>query len=281
METGEKSNMNRPRIVLALGSGGARGFAHIGVLQVLEEIGIPIDGIAGASMGSIVGSFYASGMELRYIESLAIHMKRRHWLDFTYPKMGFLTGTKITEMLHLLTKGKTFEQLDIPLSVVATDLLNGERVVFRSGPVYQAVRASISIPGIFVPYYLDGRLLIDGGVIDRVPIHVARDMGADLVIGVDVGLYDQLPPVKSIFDVILQTIDIMEREIVRVRSQDADLLIRPKVSHISSTAFTNVEECIELGRQAMQEQADNLLEMVRRFEGSEQLDDRSQAETEN
>jgi NTE family protein len=265
----------RPKIVLALGSGGARGFAHIGVLQVLEEMGIPLYGIAGASIGSVVGSFYASGMELRYIESLAVHMKRRLWLDFTYPKMGFVAGTKITEMIRLLTQDKQFEDLNMPLAVVATDILNGERVVFRSGPVYLAVRASLSIPGIFVPVNIDGRLLIDGGVIDRVPIPVAREMGADIVIGVDVGLYDSLPPVKSIFDVILQSIDIMEREIMKIRSQEADLLIRPKVGHISSTAFTDVEECIELGRQAMREQADQLLELIRQFEGSEQSDDES------
>ncbi|UOF89217.1 patatin-like phospholipase family protein [Fodinisporobacter ferrooxydans] len=258
--------MKQPKIVLALGSGGARGYAHIGVLQVLEELGVPIYGIAGASMGSVVGAFYASGMGLRYIESLALHMKRRHLLDFTMPKMGFVTGGKVTEMLHLLTKGLNFEDLVVKLAVVATDLENGERVVFQSGPVYQAVRASISIPGIFVPARIDGRLFIDGGVIDRVPIRVARDMGADIVVGVDVGLYDQLPPVKSIFDVILQSIDIMEREIIKMRSQEADFLIRPNVGHISSTAFTDVEECIELGRQAMRDQADALLECIRQAE---------------
>jgi len=248
--------VRQPRIGLALGSGGARGFAHIGVLQALEEMGIRVDYVAGSSMGALVGSYYCSGMDTRYMETLAVHLKRKHWIDFTVPKMGFVNGVRIMDMVRFLTKGRNIEELEIPLAIVATDVERGERVVFREGPVYQAVRASISIPGIFTPHRYDGRLLVDGGVIDRVPINVTREMGADIVIGVDVGVFDREVQVKSIFDVIFQSIEIMERELLRSRMLNADVMIRPDVGHISSTAFTQVDECIERGRDAARQVAD-------------------------
>ncbi|KEO81936.1 patatin-like phospholipase family protein [Tumebacillus flagellatus] len=248
--------MRKPRIGLALGAGGARGFAHVGVLQVLEKMGIEIASIAGSSMGSMVGAFYCNGMDTKYLEQLAVNLKRRHWIDFTVPKMGFVNGTRIMEMVRFLTKGQNIEDLRVPLAIVATDVERGERVVFREGPIDQAVRASISIPGIFIPHRYQGRLLIDGGVIDRVPIHVAREMGADIVIAVDVGLFDRETQVKSIFDVIFQSIEIMEREILRSRMLDADLVIRPDVGHISSTAFTQIDEAVRLGREATERVAE-------------------------
>jgi NTE family protein len=258
-----------PRIGLALGAGGARGFAHIGVLQILEKMGIRVDMIAGSSMGSLIGAYYCSGMDTTYMESLAIHLKRRHWIDFTVPKMGFVSGSGIMEMVRFLTKNQNIEDLPIPLAVVATDVEKGERVVFREGPIYQAVRGSISIPGIFVPHRYDGRLLVDGGVIDRVPVNVAREMGADIVIAVDVGLFERETKVKSIFDVIFQSIEIMEREILRMRMINADVVIRPDVGHISSTAFTHIEECIRIGREATEQVADLIRTTIEEWKGRE------------
>lgn len=259
--------MRTPRIGLALGAGGARGFAHVGVLQVLEKMGIHIDFIAGSSMGSLVGAFYCNGMDIKYLEQLAINLKRRHWIDFTVPKMGFVNGTRIMEMVKFLTKGKNIEDLQVPLAIVATDVEKGERVVYREGPIYQAVRGSISIPGIFTPHRYQGRLLIDGGVIDRVPIHVAREMGSDLVIAVDVGLFDREAQVKSIFDVIFQSIEIMEREILRSRMLDADIVIRPDVGHISSTAFTQIDDAIRLGREATEQVAELIRRTIDEWKG--------------
>jgi NTE family protein len=259
--------MRKPKIGLALGAGGARGFAHIGVLQVLEESGIPVDCIAGSSMGSLIGAFYCTGMETRYMEKLAVHLKRRHWIDFTVPKMGFVSGVRIMEMVRFLTKEMNFEDTEIPLAVVATDVEKGERVVFRHGPIYRAVRASIAIPGVFVPAHIENRVLVDGGVIDRVPVSVCREMGADIVIAVDVGLTERAVTVKSIFDVFFQTIEIMEREIVKTRILDADIVICPDVGHISSTAFTNVEETIALGRKAAEEMADQIRRLVEDWKG--------------
>ncbi|ARU62398.1 esterase [Tumebacillus avium] len=265
--------MRRPRIGLALGAGGARGFAHIGVLQVLEKMGVQVDMIAGSSMGSMIGSFYCSGMDTRYMESLAVNLKRRHWIDFTVvPKMGFVNGTRIMEMVRFLTKDQNLEDLKIPLAVVATDIQKGERVVFREGPAYHAVRGSISIPGIFMPHRYQGRVLVDGGVIDRVPINVAREMGADIVIAVDVGLYDRETEVKGIFDVIFQSIEIMEREILRTRILNADVIVRPDVGHISSTAFSNIEEVIAHGREATERVAELIRKTIDEWQGGEYAD---------
>lgn len=255
-----------PKIALALGSGGARGFAHIGVLKVLKAQGIPVDFIAGSSMGSLVGALYANGIDPVLMEKLALHLKRKHWLDFTVPGMGFVAGEKIRELIRLLTHGKNLEELQIPMAVVATDIETGERVVFREGPVDQAVRASISIPGIFVPERVNDRLLVDGGVIDRVPITVAREMGADLVIAVDVALFDRKMEVQSIYDVIVQAIDIMEREILRHRMVSADLVLRPNVGHYNSLSYSHVREIIEEGERTALAHVDQIKELMRKWE---------------
>ncbi|WP_047151608.1 patatin-like phospholipase family protein [Aneurinibacillus tyrosinisolvens] len=239
-----------PQIGLALGAGGARGFAHIGVLEVLEEHGIRPAFLAGSSMGSLIASLYASDYTPEMMEKLAINLKRKHWLDFTVPGTGFVTGEKLRQVVMLLTKNKKIEELSRPLSIIATDLVTGERIVFTEGPVHEAVRASVSIPGIFVPYKLGDKLLVDGAVVDRVPIEVAKAMGSDLTIGVDVALAPSTVPVRTFFDVIFQSIEVMEREIFRHRTVHADIMIRPDVGQFSSTSFTNIERIIEEGRAA-------------------------------
>ncbi len=251
-----------PSIGLALGAGGARGFAHIGILEVLEEHGIHVNVLAGSSMGSLVASLYAGDYSPDMMEKLAINLKRKHWIDLTMPGMGFVVGEKVRELVKLLTRGKRIEELRYPLAIVATDLNLGERVVFRDGLIYEAVRASISIPGVFVPYKLGDRLLVDGGVIDRVPIEVVKEMGADLVIGCDVGPSSNPMPVRTFFDVVTQTIDVMEREIFKYRVFHADVMIRPDVGQFSSTAFTNIKEIIEAGRIAAQEAIPSIKEKI-------------------
>lgn len=256
----------RPKIGLALGSGGARGFAHIGVLKVLEEHNIPVDYLAGSSMGSMVAAFYASGIKPDMMEKLALNLKRKHWLDVIVPNLGFVAGQKIKELIRLLTHGKHIEQLNIPLAIVATDIERGERVVFREGPIDQAVRASISIPGIFVPEKVDGRLLVDGGVIDRVPITVAKELGSDIVIAVDVAQFDTQIQVNSIFEVIAQAIDVMEREILRHRIVSADLVIRPDVGQYSSIAYSGIQEIIAEGERCAREHVAVIFELIEKWE---------------
>ncbi|MFC4183095.1 patatin-like phospholipase family protein [Saccharococcus thermophilus] len=238
-----------PKIGLALGSGGARGFAHLGVLKVLEEENIPISYIAGSSIGALVAALYASGLGLDRLYKLAKSFRRNNFIDLTIPKMGLIAGKRITEFIRLLTKGKKIEELEIPIAIVATDLQTGAKVVFRQGDVARAVRASISIPGIFVPAEVDGRLLVDGGVVDRVPVSVAREMGADIVIAVDVSPVNVNSEITSIFDVILQSLDILQDEIVSHRQLASDVMIRPRVEAYSSRAFTDIEEIIAIGEE--------------------------------
>jgi NTE family protein len=259
----------KPKVGLALGSGGARGFAHIGVLKAFEANNIEIDMLAGSSMGSLIAAVYANGIEPRMMEKLALNLKRKHWLDLTVPSLGFVSGEKIKQLIRLLTHGKRIEELKKALAVVATDIETGERVVFREGPVDQAVRASISIPGIFVPERVGDRLLVDGGVIDRVPVTVTREMGADIVIAVDVAQFDTPMKVNSIFGVIAQTIDVMEREILRHRILAADLVIRPDVGHYSSIAYTGVEEIIAAGERSGLEHVERIKEMIANWEAEQ------------
>jgi NTE family protein len=241
------NNLRKPKIGLALGSGGARGFAHLGVVKVLLEENIPIDLIAGSSMGAMVACFYGAGIEMDQLYKLSTSFKRKYYLDFTVPKMGFIAGKRVKELIRIFTHGKNIEQLNIPVGVVATDLMSGEKVVFRDGPIADAVRASISIPGIFVPEKLNGRILVDGGVVDRVPVSVVKEMGADIVIAVDVSQVKRNAEISSIYDVIMQSIDIMQKELVSNREIASDAMIRPGVEMYSSRAFTNIDEIIAIG----------------------------------
>ena len=243
--------MSRPTIGLALGSGGLRGLAHIGVLKVLEEAGIPVDFVAGCSIGSLIGGLYAAGLDSDTILKLAKNLKRRHWLDFVIPKMGLVAGDRTLDMLRLLTQRKRFEDLSIPFAVVATELNSGDEIVFTEGEVAQAIRASISVPGVFVPFKIGDLVLVDGAVVNPTPMDVAHKMGAELVIAVDLVPSKVEANVTNIFDVMIQTIDIVERQLFKHREQYCDVLVRPDVAHISPSSFDAVDECVTLGVEAM------------------------------
>ncbi|MBA4537632.1 patatin-like phospholipase family protein [Bacillus aquiflavi] len=255
--------MRRPKIGLALGSGGARGFAHLGVIKVLQEEGIPIDMIAGSSMGALVGCFYGAGLDLNDLYKLSKAFKRKYFLDFTIPNMGFIAGKRVKELIKIFTHGKMIENLNIPVSVVTTDLKSGEKVVFTKGPIDDAVRASISIPGIFVPEKINGRLLVDGGVVDRVPVSVVKEMGAEFIIAVDVSHVNTNLEITSIFDVIIQSLDILQMELVRNREIASDIMIRPHVEMFSSQAFTNIEEIIKIGEEETRKQVEKIKRMIK------------------
>ncbi|MED4203336.1 patatin-like phospholipase family protein [Neobacillus mesonae] len=259
--------MKHPKIGLALGSGGARGFAHLGVIKVLKDAGIPIDLIAGSSMGALVACFYGAGIDLNRLYTLSTAFKRKYFLDFTVPKMGFITGKKVTEFIRMFTHGKNIEDFSIPISIVATDLLTGDKVIFTKGSAAEAVRASISIPGIFVPVKYNGRLLVDGGVTDRVPISVAKEMGADIVIAVDVSRVKQNAEITSIYDVIMQSIDIMQTEIINIQESAANIMIRPPVEDFSSRAFTNIEEIIKQGEEETKKHLDQIAAEIEHWKG--------------
>jgi NTE family protein len=257
--------LTRPKIGLALGSGGARGFAHLGVIKVLKDEGIPIDYIAGSSMGAMVACFYGSGLDMDQLYKLSTSFKRKYFLDFTVPKMGFISGKRVKELIRVFTKGKNIEELTIPVAVVATDLMTGEKVIFNKGPIADAVRASISIPGIFVPEKLNERILIDGGVIDRIPVSVVQDMGADYIIAVDVSRVKKNAEINSIYDVIMQSLDIMQMELVNYREDASDVMIRPHVENYSAKAFTNIDEIIAIGEEEARKHIKEIKEYLNRW----------------
>ena len=260
--------MREPIIGLALGSGGARGFAHLGVINVLKEEGIPIHLIAGSSMGALVGVLFAAGLDIERLYKMSRFFKRKYYLDFTLPKMGFISGNRVKELIRVFTYGKSLEELDIPVAVVTTDIKTGEKVVFREGPIAPAVRASISIPGIFVPEKINNRLLVDGGVVDRVPVSVAKEMGADIVIAVDVSHINQEVEITSIYDVIFQSLEILQMELVESRETASDVMIRPRVEKYGSKSFTNLPEIITIGEEAARKKVDLIKERIETWKES-------------
>ncbi|WP_350344905.1 patatin-like phospholipase family protein [Proteinivorax tanatarense] len=256
-------NSKRPKVGLALGAGSARGLAHIGVLKELEALNVPIDYIAGTSMGALVGSFYSVGIKPEMISKLALNLSSGSWTDWSIPKKGLIAGDKIQEMLKILTKSKTFEQTDIPFKAVATDINNGDCVVIDKGPIHQGVRASISIPGIFNPVEYQGRLLVDGAVVERVPISVVKQMGADIVIAVDVTSYKKDAKVNNILSVLMQTFDIMENQLLKYKIIDYDIIIKPNVADIEGMQFDRVEEGVLAGQKAVQDKKDEILKVLK------------------
>jgi len=242
--------MEKMKVGLALGAGAARGLAHIGVLQVLQEEKIPVDLIAGTSIGSLIGAFYAAGADLYLLEKIAEHLQWKHLTDFTLCKTGLINGKELFDFIKLLTQSKDFSDLNLPFAAVATDIHSGEEVVLQQGLVAQAVRASISIPGVFTPVEINGRFLVDGAVVSNLPVRAARQMGAQVVIGVDVGIDLRANKASNVIEIILQTISIMDWEIAKHRAIEADFIIRPKVGDVATTALHRSQECISLGRAA-------------------------------
>src|SRR5699024_503250 len=246
-------------IGLALGSGAARGLAHIGVLKALEEYGIDIDIISGSSAGALIGGLYCCGISPEMIRKLAIQIDKKMWMDITVPRKGVLKGDKIEEILKLVTGGRKIEELDKKLIIIATDLNKSEKVVITKGPVYRAIRASISIPGVFEPVRIGNKTLVDGGVVDRVPVTVLKDEGIDFVIAADVGFSDYQSRLFHVFDIIQRSIDIMAERILEVDLAYADILLKPSLSHIESSKFEMVDECFEIGYNATIKEMDNII----------------------
>ncbi|MCR4442339.1 MAG: patatin-like phospholipase family protein [Peptococcaceae bacterium] len=239
------------KLGLALGAGGAKGLAHIGVLQVFKEKKLKVDMIAGSSMGALIGAAYASGTDIDLLAKLASTLQRSLFIDVNIPRVGLLKGEKVLGLIRLLTHNKEFSELHIPLAVVATDIEKGEPVVFREeGDVAQAVRASISIPGIFNPVRAGDRLLVDGAVTERLPVSILKEMGADYVVAVDVKACPAGERIKiqNIYDIIMHSIEILENKACKESLEAADFLITPDTKEIGTTEFHKAEECVEAGR---------------------------------
>ncbi|CAM3959900.1 patatin-like phospholipase family protein [Roseateles saccharophilus] len=239
-----------PRVGLALGGGAARGFAHIGVIQVLEEHGIKVDLVAGTSAGSLVASLYASGKNGKEMQTLAESMDEGAITDWSFPLRGLIRGEALARFIREKTGGRGIEQMALPLGIVATDLSDGSPILFRSGDTGTAVRASSAVPAVFQPVKIGQREYVDGGLVSPVPVRFAREMGAQLVIAVDISSPPEKDPPGDAFRMLMQTFSIMGRSINGFELRDADIVIRPRLDGVGSADFTARRRAIQAGREA-------------------------------
>jgi NTE family protein len=251
-----RGDLPKPKVALVLGGGAARGFAHVGVIRALEQEKIPVDLVVGTSVGSLIGAIYAHDGNSFELEWTAFSLEKEDLFDYgllnAFTGMGAAKGEKLEAFVKTKVPVANIEGLKIPFVAVATDLNRGSRVVLDTGSVGRAVRASSAIPGVFQPVEHQGRLLVDGGVIDNVPVSVARGKGADIVIAVDVGRQVRNDNVADIIDVVLQSITIMSAENARFRKQEADVLIAPEVGDVGMLDFTQKKRCMQAGIEATQ-----------------------------
>jgi NTE family protein len=238
-----------PRIGLALGGGAARGFAHIGVIQVLEENGIKPDLVVGTSAGSLVATLYASGKNGLALAAMADSMDESAITDWAFPGRGLIRGEALARFVREATGGKTIEQMRMPLGIVATDLDNGSPVLFQRGDAGIAVRASSAVPAVFQPVRIGTREYVDGGLVSPVPVRFARQMGAELVIAVDISAVPDGAATGDPMRMLLQTFAIMSRSINAFELREADVVLRPKLADVSSADFAARKRSIQAGRE--------------------------------
>ena len=242
-----------PRVGLALGGGAARGFAHIGVIQVLEESGLRPDLVVGTSAGSLVAAIYASGRNGAQLQHIAEGMEEATLTDWTLPifSRGMLRGEALARYVNSQVGGRSIENMAIPLGVVATDLNSGEGILFRRGDTGTAVRASSAVPSVFLPVRLGTHEYVDGGLVAPVPVRYARQMGAELVIAVDISDVPQANAADGAVQVLLQTFSIMSKSINAFELRDADVVVAPALKGVGGADFSSRRRLIEAGRVAM------------------------------
>ena len=247
-----------PRLGLALGGGAARGFAHIGVIQVLEEAGIRPDLVAGTSAGSLVAALYASGKTGAEMAVLAQTMDEGAITDWAFPTRGLIRGEALARYVRDNTGGRTIEQMKLPLGIVATHLDSGAAVLFQRGDTGAAVRASSAVPAVFQPVKIGPSEYVDGGLVSPVPVRFARQMGAELVLAVDISSPPDGNSTSDVMKMLLQTFAIMGRSINQFELRDADVVLRPVLTGVSSADFSARQRAIQAGREVMTRQLPEL-----------------------
>lgn len=242
-----------PRIGLALGGGAARGFAHVGVIQVLEEAGIRPSMVSGTSAGSLVAAFYASGKTGKQLQIVAETMEEATFADWTLPlfNRGMLRGDALARYVNGQVGSRLIEDMVLPLGIVATDLNSGQSMLFQRGDTGTAVRASSAVPAVFQPVRISGREYVDGGLVSPVPVRAARQMGAELVIAVDISSAPEGNLSGGTLDVLLQTFAIMGKSINYFELKEADIVVKPGLVGVASADFGSRKKSIEAGRKAM------------------------------
>jgi len=261
--------MKKKKVGLVLGSGGSRGFCHIGILEVLQENGISIDIITGCSMGALVGGAFASGLSVQTMHELAMHTNNHTVFDVDFLGAqfhgGFAKGNRAMKMYREYIGDKLIEDCDIKFACIATDLKSKEVHVFDKGTLWEAIRSSISIPGIFRPMHIDDKVLVDGCLIKRMPISEARALGADIIIAVDaMGSPSNDIEFNSAAKVIELSLEILEWKTARHERHDADVFIEPDMGNRSILKFKDNEEPIRAGREAAIKALPQILKLLGR-----------------
>ena len=243
-----------PKIGLALGGGAARGFAHVGVIQVLEEAGLRPDLVVGTSAGSLVAALYASGRSGAQLQQVAQDMEEAAFTDWTLPifNRGMLRGEALARYVNAHVGGKLIEQMPLSLGIVATDLNSGQGVLFQRGDTGTAVRASSAVPAVFLPVKIGSHEYVDGGLVSPVPVRYARQMGAELVVAVDISSSPEGNPAGDTLQILLQTFAIMGKSINGYELREADVVVRPALAGVGGADFTARRRAIDAGRAAMQ-----------------------------
>jgi NTE family protein len=241
------------KVALVLGAGASKGFAHIGVLKIIEANGIPVHLIVGTSVGSFVGSLYAYGYDSYNLQKLAFSIEKSDIVDLTVPDNGFIRGEKLEEYVNRAVRNTPLENLRIPFRAIAADIQSGKEFAFGKGNTGTAVRASCSIPGVFRPVRIGDRTYVDGGVVSPVAVDAARNFGADVVIAVDISAGNGGEAPVSTMETLLQSIGIMYAKLASLQLSRADVVIKPKVGHIGSSDFSRRHEAILEGEKAAQE----------------------------
>jgi len=268
---GPVAERRQARIGLALGGGAARGFAHVGVIQVLEEAGLHPQLVTGTSAGSLVAALYASGKSSHELRRVAETMEEAEITDWMMPILnrGALRGEALARYVNAQVGGKSIEQMKIPLGIVATDLRTGEAVTFRRGNTGSAVRASSAVPAVFQPVRIGEREYVDGGLVAPVPVKQAREMGANFVIAVDISSDPEGSQTGDTFQILMQTFNIMGKSINTLALREAEFVVRPPLSGVKSADFGARRRSIEAGRSAMLAMLPQLRTKIAAFERGE------------
>lgn len=255
-----------PKIALALGGGAVRGFAHVGVINVLEAQGIVPDIVVGTSAGSLAGALYAGGYRNNELQKIAMKINSDSFGDWILPNRGFIKGESLQNFVNQALNNRPIEKLGKTFAVVATDLRSGEAVVFRTGNTGIAVRASSSIPGVFQPVNINGREYVDGALVSPIPVGAAKNLGADIVIAVDVASKPKSTKVESTIDILLQTFNIMSESISAYELTEADVVIRPNVVNIGPADFDQKQFAILEGEKAAMAAIAAIREKISQYE---------------
>lgn len=251
------------KVALALGGGSARGFANIGVLKVLKRHKVPIDLLIGSSIGGLIGGSLSLGMSLEEMEEAALKFKWQDITDVTMPRLAIMKGEKLAKVVEKFTDHKTFTDCSIPLAITATDIESGDEILFTSGNMQKIIQASCSWPGFFPPIEVDGRFLSDGGVRNSIPVKWAKKLGATFTIAVKLGFAPQKIKADNIFQMMVQSIQIMGEELDKYQSMQADIIIEPDLKGINQLDFDKSGEIILSGEVAAEREIKKIKRILR------------------